>query len=654
VSQSPPLAQPGQRVEAGPYRARSEQRWELILADDSRAVLGQLLPEAARDESLRRRFVYEAERLASLGAPNLAPILAIGPQPDPRDPSAEPPWRLRAAPPGRALDAWLRARAPIPVDRALALVADLADAVHGVHRCGAVLRDLEPRSIVLGEGGEVWLTDVGLARVDILSTRTASSLILEGSPYAAPEHLRSTLVDSRADIYTLGVILWQALTGTLPFGDGPAVLREHDALPSLTAFCPGAPAGLQQLLEQCLAEPPEQRPSSAREVAEALRGGHAPSAQSLERVVCQSCGEPLNPGLRLCLSCGKTAVQFHHVTSPDAKTFALVLKSAKEDAEYLAKLRTALDALAEVAPPRLDFVVGDQRMYSKEEREARIALPACLFRDLDESTARELEKRLRAQGFAVEVRKGDRKRPYRAAGKKVQIAGAAGLAAGVALTATVSPYFGIAIAAAAAALITGTILRLAKVKDWVGLARLRSAPAALPASDPLVARLAGLIEGVRDRETRARVGELALLVQRVCDHQAALEGGGSEADEVTAMALVTEPLEAVVKLVEGTVHALGRLETELAELDEGLLVRAIAASEARGEPRSAREQLLAGLDRLRALEDQRAAHMARLLEAGSLLRRIVDVGLDIDNPRRLTDHYTKMALAALGEGERTE
>jgi len=650
VTQPAPHAQAGQRVEAGPTRVRSEQRWELVLADGSRAVLGQLLPEVAHDESLRRRFVYEAERLAALDAPNLASVLAVGPQPDPRDPEAEPPWRLRAAPPGQALDAWLRAHAPVPVDRGLVLVASIADAVHGVHRCGAVLRDLEPRSILLGEGGEVWLTDVGLARIDILSTRTASSLILEGSPYAAPEHLRATLVDSRADVYTLGVILWQVLTGTLPFGDGPSLLREHDRLPRLAEMCPGAPVGLQELLEQCLSETPEQRPSSAGDVAEALRGGRVPSTRALARVVCQACGTPLSPGLRLCLSCGKTAVQFHHVDASNQDNYTLLLKGVKEDAEYLAKLRTALDALAETAPQKLDFVVGDQRMYSKEEREARIALPACLFRDISEKTARELERRFKAQGFTVEVRHSDRRRPYRKAGTITQVAGGVVLAAAIALTATVSPYFTIGIVAGVGGLVTGTILRAAKIKDWIGLSRLRRAPAALPASDPLVARLAALLDRVSGREARDRIGELALLVQRVCDHRAALGGDGDAGADREAFALATAPLATVVSLIEQQVVALEALEGELSELDEGLLVRAIATSEARGEPRSARDHLLRGLDRLRALEDRRAAHLARLLEADSLLRRIVDLGLDVENPRKLVDNYTNMALAALGDG----
>ena len=76
------------------------------------------------------------------------------------------------------------------------------------------------------------------------------------------------------------------------------------------------------------------------------------------------------------------------------------------------------------------------------------------------------------------------------------------------------------------------------------------------------------------------------------------------------------------------------------------MVRAIAASEARREPPRKREPLLVGLDRLRALEDSRAASLHRLLEAGSLLRRVVDLGLEDQDPDRAAHAY--MALAALG------
>ena len=124
----------------------------------------------------------------------------------------------------------LERRAPLPVDEAIALVADLADIIHAVHQKGVVLRDLEPRNVIIGSDASLVLTDIGLARVDILSSRSASSLMLEGSPYSAPEQLRATVLDSRADLYTLGVILWQALTGEVPFAEVTAFFRDREPL----------------------------------------------------------------------------------------------------------------------------------------------------------------------------------------------------------------------------------------------------------------------------------------------------------------------------------------------------------------------------------------------------------------------------------------
>ena len=643
----PPLAMAGQRVERGPYRVRSELRWDVSLDDGTQAVLGQLLPEVASDEAVRRRYVYETERLAAIAAPRLARVLAVGPEPDPRDVGAEPPWRLREAPVGQRLDQWLT-RAPVAVDEAIERVAALADTVHGVHCAGAVLRDLEPRAVVVTDSGEVWLTDVGLARVDILSTRTASSLILEGSPYAAPEHLRATVVDVRADVYTLGVILWQAVTGTTPFGDGPGFLRAH-ALPRLVDLLPHSPPGLESLLRACLAELPEQRLASARDVAEALRGARVPSIQGLERVTCQACDEPLRPGLRLCLNCGKTAIKFEHEPGDAAENYSVCLTKAKEDEEFVALLHRQLEILAEGVPDNLNFLVGDARMYSKQERAARIKLPACLFRDLSLATAESLAARLRAAGFAVAVKKTRKWPAFRRVGNWLLGGGAVTAVGGFVLAATASPYFAFMVIGGVALGVAGLITRAeaGKKAERIGLARLRAAPAALPASDPMVARLAGLLGDGGAGDVRNQVAELALLVQRLCDHQALLAGDSNAAAE---LGLLSEPLERIIELIEVEVGSVKTIDGEVGALDEGGLVRAIAASEARGEPRSSRVDFLRGLDRLRALEDQRGAHFHNLLEAGSLLAKIVDLGLDVDNPRLLAINQTRMALAALGAG----
>src|SRR4029079_2196189 len=133
-------------------------------------------------------------------------------------------------PPGTSLDQLL-ARAPLPIDEAVDLGARLAEAVQTFHAAGAVLRDLDPRSVVIGSEGLLWFTDVGHARLAILSSRTASSLLLESSPYVASEAMLGTIVDARADIYSLGVVLWRALTGRVPFE--ASLLGSRTALPKL-------------------------------------------------------------------------------------------------------------------------------------------------------------------------------------------------------------------------------------------------------------------------------------------------------------------------------------------------------------------------------------------------------------------------------------
>jgi hypothetical protein len=641
----PPIAREGQRVVDGPDKVGNEHRWRVELPGGERAVLGQLLPEIAEQESVRRRYVNDAERVAALDAPAIAATLAIGPEPDPRKPGAVAPWRLRDDPDGERLSAWLARRAPAPVDEALALVASIADAVHGVHAAGGVLRDLEPRDVLIADGGAVWLVDIGLARVDILSTRTASSLMLESSPYSAPEHLRATVIDQRADVYTLGALLWHALTGEPPFDGGPQLFRSSASLPALTDVAPVGDA-LAGFVASCLADEPGSRPESARDVAEVLRGRAPSTGTALERVTCQACAAPMRPGLRLCLTCGKQAVQFEHLSTDidPSQRFSVVLKKAKDDVEFLASLREFFETLGEGPPPELNFLTGDARMYSKEERERLTSLPVPLFTDLEFDAASRLAVRLREHGMTVGVEVSNKIERNRRHSKKVIGASAVGVVAGA--TALVAGWFvsgGILLGASVIGGVYG-LIRLGvnspkKIKP--PMAQLRGAPAALPASDPLVARIAALLdlEALTD-DTREVIGELALLIQRLVDHRASL------ADDSEAAAII-EPVAPLVGLIEREVTAIAEIDTNLRDLDEGTLVRAIAASEARDESADMRGKLLTGLDRLRALEDARAAHLQRLLEASSLVRRTVELGMSTRDAEADSDRGVAMALAAL-------
>jgi len=628
-------------IVSGPERAGSEQRWRVRLDDGRLAVLARLLPELAADPAIRRRYVHDLDRLVAIADAGLAPILEVGPTPNPRDPAAPPPWRLRLDPPGETLAAWLARRAPAPLDEVSAIGAALADRLAEIHDRGVIVRDLAPRTIVLGDDHRVTLTDVGLARVDILSTRSAASLLIEDSPYVAPEELARTLVDPRADLHRLGVILFQALTGGLPFGDGAALLRSDRAPPDLRKLRADLPPALESVVQRCLAADPGQRPATAREVAAILRGHSPGDAASVARVVCQACGAPLRLGQRLCLGCGKEAVRFAHADA-GAPTFALELTKASEDTAFSRNLQQTLAALASTEVPALNLVIGDRRMYSKAELARRHPLPLRLFDNLSKETAESLRQRLAELKIVTRVRSTRDSAQRR--GRRIGLGVAAGVGAGALalFVAGLALPGGIMLGAAVLVALVSVLSTRRRAPPRPLLA-LRPAPAALPASDPLVRRLAAQLGDGLAGDIREPIAELALVVQRLVDHRAANRGEAAELDRVLA------PIVPLVDLIEVQVRGLRAIDQELRGLEEGAMVRALAASEARGEPPEARERILAGLDRLRALEDRRALALHRLLSAGDLLRRAADLGLGVHDEAQAHERQLQLALHALGE-----
>jgi hypothetical protein len=325
-----------------------------------------------------------------------------------------------------------------------------------------------------------------------------------------------------------------------------------------------------------------------------------------------------------------------------------MLTRVTETPEHTAALRSLFETFgAEV--PGLNFLIGDERLYSKEERETLHRIPARLFDELDEAGARALAARLTAKGLrtrVLDLAKIKRRRTIAgwmipsgvvaaAAGIVTLATGAVGVAAGVTL------IVGGAVGALGGAIYRGAVMGLKRA----AIGRLRAAPAALPAADPLVARLASLLGEVKAADARERVAEMALWLQRIADHRASV--AGAPAAEIDAL---LEPVGRLADAIAGQVRALVALDAELATLDEGALVRALAAAEARKEPAARQAELLAGLDRLRGLEDRRATLMARLLDAGALLRRAADLVLAEGAEAHADDAEVARAIALLDAG----
>jgi tRNA A-37 threonylcarbamoyl transferase component Bud32 len=234
--------------------------------------------EALLSPELRQRFLREARAAAQLDHPGLVPVHEAG--------EADGVcYIVSAYCPGPTLADWLRQQAePVPPDTAARLVLRLAEAVQYVHDQGIWHRDIKPRNVLLdpappAEGGLPFtprLTDFGLAlaadRVEVTQSGAA------GTPaYMAPEQTggRVREIGPHTDVYGLGALLYEVLTGRPPFG-GPtpeATLRqvEGEDPPTPTRLRPGLPRDLETVCLKCLEKAPRRRYASARELADRLR-----------------------------------------------------------------------------------------------------------------------------------------------------------------------------------------------------------------------------------------------------------------------------------------------------------------------------------------------------------------------------------------------
>ena len=175
---------------------------------------------------------------------------------------------------------------PVPVDRAVALAADIADALDAAHTKGVVHRDLKPSNVMLAGGG-VKLLDFGLAQLRDLEQgetvgRSTNSLelteygtVLGTVPYMAPEQVEGLDSDARTDIFALGVILYEMCAGRPPFAGRSraslmAAILTHAPQP-LPSLRDGAPASLDRIVQKCLAKDPNDRWQNAADLAAALR-----------------------------------------------------------------------------------------------------------------------------------------------------------------------------------------------------------------------------------------------------------------------------------------------------------------------------------------------------------------------------------------------
>ncbi len=234
------------------------------------------------DAKARGRFRHEARVLSRLSHPGVATVFDFHAE-DEYD------FLVMEYVAGGTLESRLAAGG-LPLDTILQLGAAIADALENAHRQGILHRDLKPGNVMLTADGQPKILDFGLAVLlsggKATGRMTDSGTIVGSLPYMAPEQLFGEADDPRTDVYALGVVLFEMVTGQRPFvKERPEALMFaiiNNAAPTVRSIRPEAPAELDRLLGECLDKDPAHRPASAAVVGDALRrlrdGRSAPTA----------------------------------------------------------------------------------------------------------------------------------------------------------------------------------------------------------------------------------------------------------------------------------------------------------------------------------------------------------------------------------------
>src|SRR5947209_1714565 len=237
----------------------------------NRAVVIKVLREVySTDPLLITRFRREMQAASSIQHPNIVQIYDYG-QSDSNY------FIVMELVEGTDLRRYLRSRGVLDMDRAIIIAHDVALGLGAAHRRGIVHRDVKPPDILIGRDGSIKLTDFGIASVykDINAERlTTTGMTLGTVQYYAPEQAQGEIVSPAADVYALGIVIYEMLAGRTPFdGDTPvAVAMQHiqDLPTPPTYYNPEIPVALEEIIMRCLEKEPERRYRDGSVLARAL------------------------------------------------------------------------------------------------------------------------------------------------------------------------------------------------------------------------------------------------------------------------------------------------------------------------------------------------------------------------------------------------
>ncbi len=226
-----------------------------------------LHPHFTHDEEYVERFRREARSVAQLSHPNIVTVIDRG-----EDAGRQ--YIVFEYVEGENLKQLLERTGPMPVRDALLMALQMARALSFAHGRGLIHRDVKPQNVLLNADGAAKMTDFGIARSVDVQGVTITGTVLGTSEYIAPEQARGQQVDAQTDVYSLGVVLYELLTGGVPYdGDNfvtVALRHVNEPVPSVLEHRPDAPPRLALAIERAMAKSPDERYESMDGLVEEL------------------------------------------------------------------------------------------------------------------------------------------------------------------------------------------------------------------------------------------------------------------------------------------------------------------------------------------------------------------------------------------------